>query len=150
MVIRKKYSIEMAHQLTSAVTECCYETIHGHSYVVEVFLRTSQLNAAGMVADFGALADIKKEIFRYDHALVMSSDADPQYLAMLKKHNKKLILFNDNPTAEVMAESMLQTLRGLVHGEKVFKVRLHETTTGYAEASIDNQEGGCSCPGSTK
>lgn len=138
--IRKKYRIEMAHQLTHAVTACCHETIHGHSYVVEVFIRSRSLDENNMVVDFGALTTIRDEIMRYDHALVMSADHDPAYLRMLKKHNKKLIVLPDNPTAEMMAMKLLVDLRIRMASEtrsrpiRIVKVRLHETDTGYAEA----------------
>lgn len=133
VTIRKKYRVEMAHQLDAAITKACSETIHGHSYVVEVFLR-GPLDATGMVKDFGDLAKIKEYVMLYDHALLVPASLGLERLSMLSDHNRKLMVTPLNPTAERMAQDMLATLHNIE--PLVFKVRIHETETGYAEAEL--------------
>lgn len=136
--IRKKFRIEMAHQLTNAYSKCCIDSIHGHSYVIEIFFSSRQLDDDGMVIDFGYVKDkINDYIDSWDHALVMSEDMDAAYLAMLQEFNKNLKIVNYNPTAENMARDIFDNVRGLL-GDflkiiYVSRVRVHETETGYAE-----------------
>jgi len=144
-VIRKIFKIEYAHQLHDAFTRCCYETIHGHSGVIEVFLSSDELDHNNMVIDFGEINKIIKKYIddSFDHALIVPKTLDPEYIEVLKKFNKKCIVIDDNPTAEHFAESMFWDIAELLEPIKklnrrvfsLFKVRFHETDTGYAEFS---------------
>lgn len=130
--IRKLFRFEMAHQLSKAYSTACSEQIHGHSYVCEVFFRSSNLDDTGMVIDFSEVKDkIKKYIDSWDHSLVMPNDMPEDYLKCLAMYNKNLRIVNYNPTAENMAKDMFYYIKTAV--PQCFKVRLHETTTGYAE-----------------
>jgi 6-pyruvoyltetrahydropterin/6-carboxytetrahydropterin synthase len=135
--IRKKFRVEMSHQLSDAVSADCKDTIHGHSYIIEVFIRGT-LDHTGMVCDFGALGFMKEWIMEeFDHALFMHREMDDAYLAMLQKHNRKIRIMSWNPTAENMAFYILRCLQNLSVGHdgiNVIRVRVHETETGYAEA----------------
>jgi 7-cyano-7-deazaguanine synthase len=133
VTIRKLYRVEMAHQLDAAVTKACSETIHGHSYVIEVFLR-GPLDATGMVRDFGDLTAVKALVMEFDHALIVPASLGVEALSMLADHNRKLVVTPYNPTAERMAIDLLSRLR--LREPLVFKVRIHETETGYAEVEI--------------
>lgn len=142
-VIRKKYTVEYAHQLQDAFTKCCYETIHGHTGTIELFIESDTLDPNEMVIDFGELAKISKSYFRrtLDHALIIPATFDSEYIECLKKYNKKVVVVNSNPTAEYFAESIYWDIKNLLDpiinkGERIFrlqKVRFHETQTGYAE-----------------
>ena len=135
--IRKKFKFEAAHQLFAAFSKDCYETIHGHSYVVEVFFSMDVLDTTGMVMDFGQMnVPVKEIINRWDHALIMPIMFPQDYLVALKRFNKKLVVVNWNPTAERMAAHLLHEIRDAFPRCRisVIKVRVHETETGYAEA----------------
>ncbi len=146
IVIRKSYTLEMAHQLYTCVTDACRETIHGHSYTVGVYLRVPHgqgLDMHGMVCDFGGLSSVKRVLMEFDHALVMPSAFEQEYLDALDKNNTKLIITPFNPTAENIARYMLAKLlddaevrSAIAHHAEIFKLRLHETATGYAEVSV--------------
>ena len=138
--IRKKFKFEYAHQLINAYSDCCKDCIHGHSAVLEVFISASTLDKNEMVLDFGELKErINSLISEYDHALVMSNKHDPEYLKMLKKFNSKLIIVDYNSTAENMAKDFYYRIEKLLNFKlfkndlKLWKIRLHETDTGYAE-----------------
>ena len=142
--IRKTYKIEYAHQLKSAYTACCHETIHGHSGVVEVFFASDVLDENNMVIDFGYISEIIKKFIvgHYDHALWIPMSFDKEYINCLKKYNKKLFLTEENPTAEFFARGMFLTIVELIskiisknnnRNFYVKSVRFHETETGYAE-----------------
>ena len=139
--IRKLFKFEMAHQLSTAYSTACSEQIHGHSYICEVFFKSDELDETGMVIDFGEVKALIGEYMDFwDHSLVMPSDMPKEYLKALTKYNKKLQIVPYNPTAEAMAKDMYYRIKKLMRGsanpdiaDKVYKVRLHETTTGYAE-----------------
>lgn len=130
--IRKKFKFEMAHQLFDAYSDCCKDTIHGHSYILEVFIENDQLDQTGMLIDFTKVKDqIKEYINKWDHALVMPNTFSQEYIDMLYKYNMKLIIVKYNPTAENMAKDIYEYIASKIWN--VSKVRLHETDTGYAE-----------------
>jgi len=130
--IRKQFKFEMAHQLLQAYSTACSEQIHGHSYLCEVFLASKKLDKTGMVVDFSAVKDkIGDYINSWDHALVMPSDMPNEYLDCLSKFNVNLKIVDYNPTAEAMAKDIFDYIKK--QKLPVVKVRLHETTTGWAE-----------------
>ena len=134
-VIRKKFKFEMAHQLHHAYSKACSDQIHGHSYICEVFFKSYDLNKDGMVIDFTKIKDkIGKYINSWDHCLVMSHKMPDKYLKCLAKYNKNFKIVDYNPTAENMAHDMLEYINS--EFPICFKVRLHETDTGYAECEV--------------
>jgi 6-pyruvoyltetrahydropterin/6-carboxytetrahydropterin synthase len=142
-VIRKKFTVEYAHQLHDAYTKACYETIHGHSGVIELFLESNELDHNDMVIDFDEITNIVKKYFHdsMDHALIVPMTFDPDYVAHLKIHNKKVVVVDSNPTAEFFAESIFWDVKKLLdelsskhlRPFKLQKVRFHETRSAYAE-----------------
>lgn len=57
--VSKKFEIAASHRLqTEPPTKC--SRLHGHNYRVEIFCRSEELDANGMVADFGL---IKARVF---------------------------------------------------------------------------------------
>lgn len=132
--IRKLFKFEAAHRLETSYSKCC-QHIHGHSYRVEVFFRSSSLNADGMVVDFG---EIKKvlgaKIESWDHSLMLRTpgpqEDDTTHHAQAL--TDKCVFVPFNPTAEKMAEYLFHYAVQYFPG-KVLKVRVHETVTGWAE-----------------
>jgi 6-pyruvoyltetrahydropterin/6-carboxytetrahydropterin synthase len=142
--IRKLFKFEGAHQLFKAYSDCCSSTIHGHSYVVEIFFRDNRLDDTGMVIDFGEISDCFRKYINeeWDHCLIMPSTFSDEYLNLLGKYNKHLRIVTYNPTAENMAKDMYGVLKhmleqkvGTVQSRMLWMVRVHETVTGYAEYS---------------
>jgi 6-pyruvoyltetrahydropterin/6-carboxytetrahydropterin synthase len=139
--IRKSYTVEYAHQLKSAFTECCHETIHGHSGKIEIFLSSEDLNEDQMVVDFGKVSSLFKNYIMntYDHALIIPYNLDKKYINCLKKYNKKLLITGGNPTAEFFCEKIYSDLNMILMNHKIGKmlyiprIRFHETDSGYAE-----------------
>lgn len=143
-LIRKQFKFEMAHQLWDSYSKDCHENLHGHSYVFEIYLKSMDVDDTGMVVDFGEIKDVLKDyISQWDHSLTMPKMFPEEYLNMLAKYTKKFRITDYNPTAENMAKDMYKTLSSKLNDyqlEKnkkvnwlVYKVRLHETTTGWAE-----------------
>lgn len=128
--IRKQLKFESAHRLISCYSECCSDTIHGHSYILELFFKTQELNEDGMIIDFGQVSMVTKKLLeKWDHSLILHKD-DP-IASMLLKNNKRVFVFSVNPTAENMSKILYDTLK--IKFPELYKVRLHETATGWAE-----------------
>ena len=141
--IRKQFRFEAAHQLDRAFSKDCSDSIHGHSYVVELFLTSKCLDGDGMVIDFGHLRDAVEEIkAAFDHTLILSHKLRVEYGAI---PCKKIVELVCSPTAEVMAniffDGVARKVMGLhppaSNGLRLEKVRVHETTTGWAEYEED-------------
>jgi len=130
--IRKQFKFELAHQLDEAYSKCCKNTIHGHSYICEVFFSAEKLDDTGMVIDFGKIKNvIGSYMDSWDHALVIPDTMRGYYLESLRENNENLKIVPYNPTAENMAEDIYKSIKAM--NLPVSKVRLHETTTGWAE-----------------
>lgn len=130
----------MAHQLTKAFSSSCSDCIHGHTYDLELYFVSEQLDENGMVVDFGQISSVIREyVDNWDHALVMSKHSGTKYLHALGMNNSKLLVLHVNPTAEAMAKVMFHEIEAVFNKElpkrkfALEKVRLHETRTGYAE-----------------
>ncbi len=147
MIIRKKFRFEAAHIVRRCTSVLCRENIHGHSYVVEVFLKGHQLDRGCMLMDFCKLDVIKKLINSFDHSYCLWQKESPEYIETMSKLNARLVSMPISPSAEgfalmffvmikkLLAEIPLENNEGTV---KLHAVRVHETETGYAEASEED------------
>lgn len=142
--IRKTFKFECAHRLVSSWSKKCQQ-IHGHSYKLELFLQSDELNEDGMVIDFGQIKQLfQEELEFFDHQLVLSEE-DPM-LDFLTSDIEidGLVLVPFNPTAENMAKYFFDKLTELFYANeeirhiKIKSVRIHETETGWAEYGSAN------------
>jgi 6-pyruvoyltetrahydropterin/6-carboxytetrahydropterin synthase len=104
---------------------------HGHNAVVEVDVRTAQLDSRNMVADF---SDIKRVVKGWidrelDHKMILRQD-DPLVKA-LEALNEPIFKTDSNPTVEHIAKLIFDMSRH--HGLDVLAVRVWETPTSFAE-----------------
>lgn len=144
MVIRKKFSFEGAHIVRNCSSERCKFSIHGHSYIVEVFFTSHGLDNGQMVMDFGLMkGTIKDFIDGFDHAYSMWYKESDEFKEFIKSNSERWIEMPVSPSAEAYAIMFFKVLDSIVkatefnNGEKeveLYSVRVHETDTGYAEA----------------
>jgi len=86
--IKKSFEISAAHFLKLDYESKC-ANLHGHNWIITVYLRAKELNANGMIMDF---TDIKKKITdKLDHKIL----------------NDVILL---NPTAENLAKYICDVL----------------------------------------
>lgn len=147
MIIRKLFRFEGSHIVRDCSSSKCARSIHGHSYVVELFLRSSTLDNAGMVMDFGLLKPYKDLIDMFDHTHLLWYVDDDEYRDAIKKVNERWLELDCNPSAENLAylfhwliqRHLKQTrFQNGEEGVTVKSVRVHETATGYAETEPDD------------
>ena len=135
--VKTTVSFEAAHRLYSVDTfsEECRDNVHGHSYKVTFVIGTMSLNSAGMVIDFKLLKKIIKETIedKFDHSCILKSN-DP-ILPCLRENCKKVIVTEENPTAEWMSEyfcKQLQKELSLISNLKVLSCEVQETENNIA------------------
>ena len=132
---------EAGHRLSKHNGGCKH--LHGHSYRAEVTIESNTLNTDEMVIDFSI---IKKPIRNWidenwDHSFLLN-DRDEFFYFLNQLDGNALYLFdNKDPTAEVIAEELLEQAQRIV-GEldvtstiRITKVKVWETETAFAEVS---------------
>ena len=141
--IRKKFTFEMAHVLSSSYSKECQQ-VHGHSYILEIIIQGMSLNDDGMLIDFKLLKEIVNEkiISDFDHNFVIkrTSTPIPQECYSALPFLKNIVLVDYNPTAENMVRDIYKRLYGplarIIPSFIGIRVRLHETSTGWAEYGL--------------
>ena len=143
MIIRKLFKFENAHIVRGCSTMKCSQNIHGHSYRVEILLKSNYLDNGQMVYDFGLTKLYIKEIIDgFDHAITLWSGDKQEYIEDMKKHSSRWIELPVSPSAEqfsrvifLLIERVLECTT-MVNGEREVKLHsiiVHETETGYAQ-----------------
>ena len=143
MLIRKLFKFENAHIVRNCSTKKCSKSIHGHSYKVEVLLKSNYLDNGQMVYDFGLIKlHIKEIIDSFDHSISLWSNDDRDYIEFAKKYSNRYILLPVSPSAEQLSRVLFLLIARLlkqtkkINGEKgvkLYSIIVHETDTGYAQ-----------------
>ena len=150
MIIRKEFKFEGAHIVRNCSSVRCKKSIHGHSYVVEVFFTSTGLDNGQMVMDFGLMkGTIKDFIDGFDHAYSMWTKESDEFKNFIKNNSDRWIEMPVSPSAEAYSLMFLYVIDKIVkatkfnngeHEVQVSSVRVHETVTGYAEAFREDLE----------
>ncbi len=65
--VKKRIEVSAAHKLELSYESKC-QNLHGHNWIIDVYLRSNELNEDGMVMDF---THIKKAITeKFDHKVI--------------------------------------------------------------------------------
>lgn len=142
MKISKTIRFEAGHRLAKGYPGNC-QHIHGHSYVVTVEMDSlGPLNKFGFVKDFNDFKSLKDWIdTNWDHAFLVAKE-DTTMLDFLRENDQRHFEFENNPTAENIAEKLFSVAGSLLNDDfsKVTKVLVNETVTSEAVyTSVDNQ-----------
>lgn len=119
--IAKTFSFEAAHQLHNLPEGHQCSRIHGHSYVIEVWLRSNDLDIAGFVTDFANLTPVGR------------------YLDDFADHRTLNDLLHQ-PSSELLAHHLFDWATAhltLPDKVSVEKVRVSETGRSWAEYAPD-------------
>lgn len=143
MIIRKKFRFEGAHIVRNCTSKRCRENIHGHSYEVEVFVKSDALDRGFMVLDFILLNKSGEFIHSFDHSYTLWDKEDSDVKDAIYRINTRVAEIPVSPSAEGYALLFLYVIDKIianthfVNGEgnvMLNSVRVHETQSGYAEA----------------
>ena len=126
--VTKQIEFCYGHRLLNYEGKCQY--LHGHNGVVEVEIRSDQLDSKGMVLDFNEIRDVLKPWIdnNLDHRMILRAD-DP-LVSVLTKFKEPLYLMEENPTAENISKLIFQHL--VSEGLNPASVRLWETSSSHA------------------
>ena len=158
MEIRKQFKYEMAHVVRNAWSNRCAYSIHGHSYVVEVFISGTKYDNGGMLIDFGLVKKYLNDfIDSFDHACVLwNIEKDRKTIEHFKENFDRVIVTEFPSSAEVQAEMFFRVANQILNylkqnsqlnnGEsldvEISRVRVHETKTGFAEYTFEDYKYG--------
>lgn len=148
MRIRKEFRVESAHIVRNCTSHRCSHSIHGHSAVIELIFEGNKLDNAGMLYDFGLMkGSIKEFVDSMDHCYILCSKDDKEFKEFIKSSCDRYIEVPFNPSAECLAMFIQYWVNHIIkhtvmaNGEGQFEcvgVKYHETTTGYAESSLED------------
>lgn len=154
MQISRKFEFDAAHRVLNHESKCKH--LHGHRYVVEVFVehRQHKLDELDRVIDFGALKSaIGGHINEfYDHNAMFNSLDPFARLAPSYGHGSEQrfdlftkmpkIFYECNPTAEIIAVLLLSELTEVVklldQDLDIVKLVLNETPTCAATVDLSD------------
>lgn len=116
------------HRLLDYAGKCRH--LHGHNGLAVVTLEGKELDAQGMLVDFG---EIKRTLQRWideelDHNMILRRD-DP-ILPLLRDRGERVYVMDDNPTAENIARLIFD--KGRDAGLPIVEVVLWETPNCFA------------------
>lgn len=144
MIIRKKYKFEGAHIVRNCSSDRCKRSLHGHSYIVEVFFTANSLDNGQMVLDFGLTKGrIGDLVDSFDHAYSMWRIETPKFKTFINQNSERVVEMPVSPSAEMYSlmfffiiDKMLENtvFNNGEQGVRLHSVRVHETETGYAES----------------
>lgn len=143
MIIRKQFKFEGAHIVRNCSSQRCKENIHGHSYIVEVFITSDRLDQGYMIMDFCRLDKVKEFIESFDHAYSLWNQENQEFKNFISRYNRRIAEIPVSPSAEGYALLFFYVIDQILqYTEKIngeghvllHSVRVHETATGYAEA----------------
>lgn len=103
--VKKRLEISAAHRLELSYPSKC-TGLHGHNWIIDVYLRSEELNEDGMVMDFTHIKD--KITDKFDHKVI-----------------NEVVDFN--PTAENLAKYICDSL-----APYCFRVDVQESTDNIA------------------
>ena len=148
MKIRKLFKFEGAHIVRNCSSERCKYNIHGHSYIVEVFISSNKLDKGFMVIDFILLDIVKEFIDSFDHSYSLWNKESDEFKDFIYKYNSRVAEIPVSPSAEgyslmfyLVIDKILKNMI-LKNGEgkiSLNAVRVHETASGYAEVSEEDR-----------
>lgn len=134
--ITRKLTFCAAHRVRLHESKCRH--LHGHNYTVLITAGADTLDEAGRVIDFGVIKRVCGGWLddALDHGLIYERLDNECESAALVMEEQKVYVMDSPPTAENLAEMLLDTFNSLLcqYGVKVIKVVLWETENCYAEA----------------
>jgi len=126
--VSKSVSFCYGHRLLNYTGKC--QHLHGHNARAVITLESKVLDERGMVEDF---SEVKRLVWSWldeeiDHTLLLHRD-DP-VLPVLQSAGERVMVTDENPTAEVIARMIYEFVAG--KGYPVTGVTLWETETSHA------------------
>lgn len=150
MIIRKQFNFKNKHIVRNCTSVRCKENEHAHTYSVEIFLTAKGLDNGQMILDFGLFkTNIKDIVGIFDNAYSLWVKDKPDFKEYVTSNNKRWIELPVSPSAESLSVILFYLIDNVIsntefnNGERtpsLHAVRVHETTSGYAESQREDLE----------
>ena len=128
MLIRKQFKFEGAHIVRNCSSQRCRENIHGHSYIVEVFITSDKLDDGYMVMDFCRLDKVKEFIESFDHSYSLWQNESPDLKTFVitgeLQKSRSLLLPKVMPYCLPMSSTKSSGIRNVSTGKEIFSFML--------------------------
>ena len=116
MIIRKQFKFEGAHIVRGCSSTRCKYSIHGHSYIVEVFFTGTGLDNGQMIVDFGLMkGTIGDFVDSFDHAYSMWTRESDEFKEFIYNNSDRYIDMPVSPSAEAYALMMFKVIDTIVN-----------------------------------
>jgi len=134
----RRIEFDAGHRILEHESKCKH--LHGHRYAVEATFVASGLDPLGRVIDFGMIRDMLGHWIdeNWDHTTILHEKDRDLGEAIEARTGQKIFYMPVNPTAENMAEFLLNTVcADLFSGKnaRCTRIKLYETPNCYAEAT---------------
>jgi len=146
MIIRKKFSFNNAHIVRNCSSNRCKNSMHAHTYSIEFFFKSNELDNGSMVIDFGLFKYTIKELVKSFNNTFTIWNKDEKVLKV-KDNFDRYIITPFSPSAEELSRFFLWMGNKIIentefnNGEqspKLIRVRVDETKSGYAFAGYED------------
>ncbi|MCC9644502.1 6-carboxytetrahydropterin synthase QueD [Rhodopirellula sp. JC740] len=138
--IMRRFTFCAGHRLVGHEGKC--QNLHGHNYVLEVYVTGKEQDAVGRILDFKQLKNRCKDWIdeNWDHTFVLWDQDQNGLDAIRSSEPHRVYEMDSNPTAENMAKHFLEDVCPKILGDsgaEAYKVRLWESEETYAEVELD-------------
>jgi 6-pyruvoyltetrahydropterin/6-carboxytetrahydropterin synthase len=135
----RRFTFCAGHRLVGHEGKC--RNLHGHNYVLEVYVTGKTQDAIGRILDFKLLKQRVNDWLdeNWDHAFILWKQDQNGLAAIRSSEPHRLYELNTNPTAENMAQHFLEEIcPQILSGTDAvaYKVRLWESEETCAEVTI--------------
>jgi len=146
MIIRKKYNFNNAHIVRNCSSNRCKNSIHSHTYSIEFYFKSNELDNGSMVIDFGLLKYTFKELIKAFNNSFTIWDKDI-YLLEYINDLERYIITPFSPSAEELSRFFLWFGNKIIENTefnnneknpKLIRVRVDETKSGFALAGLED------------
>jgi 6-pyruvoyltetrahydropterin/6-carboxytetrahydropterin synthase len=132
----RRIEFDAAHRVVGHEGKCKH--LHGHRYALEATFASKTLDNIGRVVDFGVIKELLGQWIddHWDHTTILYDKDKPLGKAISDITNQKIFYLSANPTAENMAEYIINTVCPDLFGNmpiECVRIRLYETPNCYAE-----------------
>lgn len=136
--ISKEFHFSASHKLKGLLPDHPCSRLHGHNYVVIVYIKGRSLNKAGMVVDYNELKPIKDWIDQnWDHRDLNSNMVRDYHKVPISADKKdKEGCYYENPTAENMAKYLYDLFKPQFPEINAIGIKETPKTFAYYEPSI--------------
>lgn len=135
----RRFTFCAGHRLVGHEGKC--QNLHGHNYVLEVYVTGQEQDKVGRILDFKQLKTCCKDWIdeNWDHTFVLWDQDHNGLDAIRSSEPHRIYELDSNPTAENMAKHFLEVICPKIlagTGASAFKVRLWESEETCAEVSL--------------